>query len=110
MKPLDPRMATFAEIRTRLEGDRLRVYEALKLHGPCTTRELAKRMDMDILSVRPRVCELCQLFLAAIVAADHGARSCEGVYRALDVCDSMEHHRIRAEELAERQLQLRIPA
>lgn len=64
MEPIDYKLATWQDIQGRLEGHRERVYQALMLHGPCTTRDLAARINMDILNVRPRVTELCQLGLA----------------------------------------------
>ena len=80
MKPIDFRNATFAEIQSTVTGQRQDVYQALRSHGPCTTRELAERMGWDILSVRPRVTELVELFLVECVG---GVRGREGVYRAL---------------------------
>jgi predicted transcriptional regulator len=64
MQPIDYRNNTWFDIQAKLEGSRARIYNALMIHGPCTTRELASRIGMDILTVRPRVTELCQLVLA----------------------------------------------
>lgn len=64
MEPVDYRNATWLDIQGKLEGHRERVYHALILHGPITTRDLSARIGIDILTVRPRVTELCQLGLA----------------------------------------------
>jgi len=63
MKSTDFRNATFESIRKDLEGLRLQVYEAWVQHGPCTTRQLAQRCGVDLLTVRPRTTELIQLGL-----------------------------------------------
>lgn len=88
MKPIDYREATFSEIKGRLHGDRLTVLEALQLHGPTTTRNLARTMEWDILSVRPRVTELVQLGLAEIVPDSQGRPAREGLYRALTTAEA----------------------
>lgn len=86
MTPIDYRNGTFAHIQARLHGDRASVLEALQMHGPATTRDLAKAMGADVLSVRPRVTELVQLGMAALVEpADPQAPKREGVYRALTI-------------------------
>jgi len=78
MKPVDFRNNTFSEIRSRISGDRAAVLSALRDFGPCTTRSLAQCMQWDILRVRPRVTELCQLgFVRCLERAGH-----EGQYRA----------------------------
>lgn len=78
MKPVDLRNEAFEAIRKRLADDRLAVYLALQQHGGCTTRTLARLMERDILSVRPRVSELVDL--GAVELYDrHGH---EGVYCA----------------------------
>ncbi len=94
MKPVDYRNATFADIKAILVDLRLEVYDALKRHGPCTTKQLAVAMrphdPLFILDVRPRVTELCQHGLAVLVddsdslPTDHCPlpTSSGGVYRA----------------------------
>lgn len=78
MKPIDYRNATFAEIRDRIAGDRARVLEAWRVHGPCTTEDLAARSGIPILTLRPRTTELRQLGFV-ILAAGKGH---SGVYRS----------------------------
>ena len=78
MKPIDFRNETFADIRGRLDADRDFILRRLKYLGPCTTRQLADYLGMDVLSVRPRVSELYQM--GAVDLTDrHGH---EGVYAA----------------------------
>jgi len=78
---IDYRNDTWADVQPRVRGLQLAVYEALLRSGPCTTRELARRSGIDILTVRPRVTELCQLEWIALVDDDAGGH--EGTYRAL---------------------------
>lgn len=86
MVPIDFRNAKFSEIQSRLFGDRLSVYEALQHHGPCTTRELAKHCDIDLLTIRPRMTELYQLGL--VVCINDGEHAREGIYRALTAAEA----------------------
>lgn len=72
---------TFRELQGRLISLRLSVYEALLEHGPCTTRELSKASNIDLLTVRPRVTELVQLGFA--ICLDEGGH--EGRYQALTI-------------------------
>lgn len=102
MKPIDYSTATFANIKERLQGVRADVMSALIAHGPCTTRQLAQRAGMDILTVRPRITELIELGLVDLVQpeasdeADHtsdepshrGGR--EGIYRALEEVEAIQ--------------------
>ncbi len=84
----DIRDLNWAELRDRLSGLRATVYSSLQLFGPCTTRELAARMEVDLLSVRPRVTELEQLGFAECVRRDGH----EGVYRALNYTEAHQRH------------------
>ena len=96
MEPVDYRNATWEAICGRVAGQRSTVYLALTTHGPCTTRELARRSGIDILSVRPRVTELVQLGWATIEETD--GRGLEGTYRALPEAQARElFERRRAE-------------
>jgi predicted transcriptional regulator len=78
MKPVDIRNENFASIYHRLEGDRLDCYLDLKRHGPATTRKLAERMHLDVLSVRPRVSELFKMGAVSLFGREAG----DGVYAA----------------------------
>jgi hypothetical protein len=68
MKPIDYRNATFDSIKGLIVGQRLRVYDGYRGHGPCTTRELSQLLQMSVLSVRPRTVELVELDLLVCVA------------------------------------------
>lgn len=82
MNPSDFRNATFDYILGTLNGARARVYELLLRHGPCTTLQLAEHSEtLSLLTVRPRVTELCQLGLARL--APEQPRGTEGVYQAV---------------------------
>lgn len=84
MSPIDYRNATFRDLHGRLVNLRASVYEALMEHGPCTTRELARACDIDLLTVRPRVTELVQLGFVECLD-EHGH---EGRYRALTLAEA----------------------
>jgi predicted transcriptional regulator len=81
MKAIDFRNATFADLQDRLHGLRLTVLTNLRAQGPATTRQLAERSGIDILSVRPRITELMTLGFVCLEDGSEHAR--EGVYRAL---------------------------
>ncbi len=81
MKPVDYRNETWAAMHGRVVGLRLTVYEALLRVGPCTTRQLASKSGVDILTVRPRITELFQIGWVELVDEDAGGN--EGEYRAL---------------------------
>lgn len=62
----DLRTENWVSIQPQLVGDRLRVYEAWLMWGPCTTRQLAEKTGIDILTLRPRTTELYQLELLVV--------------------------------------------
>jgi hypothetical protein len=80
MRPLDFRLATFADLQERLQGQRAAVFAAWKKYGPCTTQQLAASSGLSILSLRPRTTELFQL--GFICLADEQPAWAAGVYRA----------------------------
>jgi DNA-binding IclR family transcriptional regulator len=79
--PTQIRDDVFAALEPALVGLRLDVFAALQAHGPCTTRQLAEKTGISILTVRPRVHELVDLGLAECSGRDGR----EGVYRALTI-------------------------
>jgi hypothetical protein len=81
MKPIDYRNETFEQVYDRLDELRAVVYRAFQLHGANTTRELARKAGIDILSLRPRVTELYQLGLVELANPEAGGG--EGVYQAV---------------------------
>lgn len=80
MKPTNIRDATFSSLRQNLGDARKAVYEAWVVHGPATTRELARKSGIDILTLRPRTTDLYNLGLVELVGTE---RTFEGVYRAV---------------------------
>ncbi len=95
MTSIDFRNTTFADLKSRgLEGLRGRVLAAWLAHGPCTTRELAARTGIDVLSIRPRTTELLELGLVRL--ADQQPVKGEGTYRAAtegEAFDQFHHQR-----------------
>ena len=82
MSPLaiDYRNATWADLQATVQGKRLDVLNAFRTHGPCTTRDLAEKTGMDILTIRPRTTELVDLGLVVLQGDKRGS---EGIYAAL---------------------------
>jgi hypothetical protein len=87
MKPIDYRNETFKMICERgLICERLKVYHAFLMHGPGTTRTIARLSGIDILNLRPRATELYQLgFLKLLESEDNSMRGTEGMYRAYTI-------------------------
>lgn len=81
MKPIDYRNITWEGIQNHIHNDREAVLHSLREYGPCTTRSLASMMNMDILTVRPRVTELLQL---GFVEVWEGEPPCEPTYMGSD--------------------------
>lgn len=80
MKPIDFRNESFEQVRERVDGLRAMVLGAWAMHGPCTTRELADRSGISILTLRPRTTELVELGFVRL--AEHQPVKGEGTYRA----------------------------
>jgi hypothetical protein len=80
MRPLDFRLATFADLQARLQGQRVVVLAAWEKYGPGTTAEVAELAGLSILSFRPRTTELFQL--GFICLDEEQEAEGEGVYRA----------------------------
>jgi DNA-binding MarR family transcriptional regulator len=102
MKPVDYRDETWESLQDRLRGLRGEVLAALKAHGPCTTRDLARRSGIDILTVRPRVTELLQLGWAVCTAGEGG----EGIYRAASYAEARRTFETEARRARDAQLTL----
>lgn len=64
-----------------LNEKRLHVWRRFQQLGPCTTRQVAEAMGVEVHAMRPRCTELFQRGLLVEVPGEAGAR--EGVYRAL---------------------------
>jgi len=85
MKPIDFRNTNFEALREQLDGLRAAALRAWREHGPGTTREVAMRAGMDLLTFRPRTTELMEMGLVSIVMEEDGKpqrRQREGVYAA----------------------------
>ena len=85
MKPIDFRIATFADLQERLQGQRAVVLAAWVTHGPGTTAEVCARAGISILSFRPRTTELFQL--GFIRLAEQQPVKGEGVYVAREYAE-----------------------
>ena len=83
MKPIDFRNQTFEELKPLLDHRRAEVHHAWLKHGPGTTRDVADRADLDILTFRPRSTELYQLGLLELTGKDGH----HGVYRARTIAE-----------------------
>jgi sugar-specific transcriptional regulator TrmB len=102
MTPIDYRNTTFAQIKTQLTEQRLAVYTAMLRFGSGTTRELAQKSGIDLLTLRPRVTELVQLGFATLVETEKPGK--EGIYRALVEVEAMNHFKAQQTK-ANRELQ-----
>lgn len=80
MEPVDFRNATYEELQARLTGLRLAALSAWRQHGPGTTRDVAQRAGMDLLTFRPRSTELYQLGFLRLENEQEGGH--EGIYAA----------------------------
>lgn len=87
MKPIDFRDAHFESLQERLVGRRKAVYWAWLTHGPGTTRQVAERSGIDILSFRPRSTELYQMGGIRLEDGQENGNRTEGIYRARDVIE-----------------------
>lgn len=67
MKAIDYRNVTWDQIQDSIVGWRLRVLTAWREFGPATTRELADRSGIDILTLRPRTTELLDMGFMELV-------------------------------------------
>ena len=103
MKPIDYRNETWSDLQGRITGQRQQVFNAWRMHGPCTTEELAEKTGMSILNVRPRTTELFQLGLVGL-ASDTPASA--GIYRALSYSEARTLFERNAKEASVAQLQL----
>lgn len=86
MKPSDFRNMTFDEIQHRITGMRRKVYEAWLQHGPGTTRRIALRSEMSLLTFRPRTTELVEAGLVELDKENQGDGH-EGRYRAITIAE-----------------------
>ncbi len=78
MKPIDLRNATWRDVLTHLTEDLVRVHLAWQQHGPGTTREVAEKSRISLLTLRPRTTDLYKLGLVVLVEQEHA----NGIYAA----------------------------
>ena len=100
MKTTDVRNLTWQEIRGTLGGMRELIHAWLLTHGPATTKTIAGELNLNLLSVRPRVSELCAWGFAECVGT---VDRWDGLYRAVTVYEAQARHE---ESLRESQLNL----
>ena len=101
MNTTAPRDMTWQEICGGLSGTRESVYSWLLHHGPATTTQIMEGTKIGLLTVRPRVSELCAWGFAECVGREHR----EGIYRARTI---LEAQAIHEESRLERQLNLKL--
>jgi len=78
MKAIDYRNHTWDHVRAHLSGFRMQTYTAYVHYGPGTTREIAFKSGISILTLRPRTTELLQLGFVEILEGTEDGR--EAVY------------------------------
>lgn len=88
MNTTDPRNLTWQEIQGTLHGAREAVHGWLLRHGPATTTQISEALGMGLLTVRPRVSELCAWGFAECVG--RGKR--EGIFRAITITEAQAAH------------------
>ncbi len=93
MKPVDIRNESFESLRARLDENRARVHTAWLEHGPATTRQLADKSRIDLLTLRPRTTELYQIGAIALLEQEGH----EGIYQARTIDAWEAWHRIQRE-------------
>lgn len=76
MKPADLRNATWREVQSHITADMLRVHAAWQQFGPGTTRQVAARSGISLLTLRPRTTDLYQLGLVELTTSEGH----EGIY------------------------------
>lgn len=77
MRAVDFRNFTWAQVREHIGDDMRRVHEAWRAHGPGTTRQVAERSGISLLTLRPRTTDLYHLGMVEITGWDGSA----GVYQ-----------------------------
>ena len=76
----------YDRLQAYLAGQRREVLEAWLTLGPGTTRQIATRARIELLTFRPRTTELVQLCLVKLV----GKEGTEGVYEACSEAETRE--------------------
>lgn len=104
MKPVDYRNETFEDVKGRLDALRAEIWNGMLTHGGAhTTREWAGILDVDLLTVRPRITELVQLGFAKVVP---GESKKEGRYRACSNFEALQAYDAEVRKARNPQLEL----
>lgn len=90
MDPIDYRNATWEDLQDRVSALRLAALVAWRTHGPGTTRQVAARSGMDLLTFRPRTTELYQLGYVMLLDQPGTVAKGEGIYAALTDAEARE--------------------
>lgn len=108
MEPIDYSKANWKDIEGHLHGKRLEVLSAWREYGPGTTREVAERAGIDILTFRPRTTELFQLGLIELTdkGETESAKGHEGTYRAIPLWQALHRFNDRVAAAKDAQLSL----
>lgn len=104
MKPADFRNENYHQIRARISGQRQAVLDAWLIHGPGTTKDVAARAGISILTFRPRTTELVELGFVRL--CDAQSRHGEGMYRAATADESLSFFQTKQAELRTQQSEL----
>lgn len=78
MRPIDLRNATWRDVCGHLTEDLVRVHLAWQAYGPGTTREIAQKSGISLLTFRPRTTDLYKLGLVVLVDQENAS----GIYAA----------------------------
>ena len=84
MKPVDFRNETWEQVRERLGESLMAVWRAWQAHGPGTTRAVAEKSGIDLLTFRPRTTDLFNIGMMKVVGDGETVhrRMREGIYAA----------------------------
>jgi len=99
IRPFELRNLTWREVEQHVTEDMRRVHAAWLEHGPCTTRVLAARSGISLLTLRPRTTDLYQIGLVECVAR-HGT---EGIYEYRSHAHAEQAEAWREERVSNRQ-------
>jgi hypothetical protein len=94
MKSTEARDLTWQDIRGKMAGTREVIHAWLLSHGPATTEGISLGTGIGLLTVRPRVSELCAWGFAKCI----GREKHEGIYQAVTVSDAQRLHETSARE------------
>ena len=96
------RRMNFEAIFAQVNSLRFAAWGAVMRYGPGTTREIADRSGLDLLTLRPRITELLALGFVELV----GRAGREGIYKGRNYAEARQWH----ESQQEQQLDLKIRA